>query len=1363
MLRNSQFFAVIDGKFAFQFSFFHLTTHCLMKDSLRDKGWFARLRRAVAVAAVAVLGLQTAEAQVDNYTFAASQGTFTPLSGSTVVSGMAADSYLSPSIPLGFNFVFDGTVFTSVKASSDGYLTFNSAATGTILTNNLATGAATSRPLVAPLWDDLDGRPTGATGVGSYLVSGTAPNRVFTFEWLNWEWRYLATGPVISFQAKLYEGSNRVEFVYRQESAPVATGTASIGLSGVGTGTGSFLSLSDATAAPTASSTTETTSISTKPADGQVYAFTPAPITGCPNVRNLTATALTSTTASVAFSASPAGTSYTVTYTPAGGTATTVTPAPTASPVSLAGLSPFTTYTVSVTANCGGGQTSTAQTATFTTFPYCTTSLGGGTCAATDNISNVTIAGTTLNNTSTACSVVNGNAYTLFPATGSSTATLGAGGTYQLSVTSTASSIISVWIDFDQNGTFEASEWQRVVTSSTANTASTVTLLVPANAVQGRTGMRIRSRGTGNTNGAGDACVNFASGETEDYIVTIGPVVACPVPSLTLTNLTDVSASLAFVGGSATSYTITYTPTGGTPTTVTPAPTASPVNLTGLTAATEYTVTITGNCGSGQTSGTNTITFTTQVANDECSRAQTLTAGTTCTPTNGSVFRASQSASIPVCSLTTPGTADDDVWYSFLATGTAHDIRLAEGTGFAGYMQLFSGSCGSLTALQCVGNATSAGVEILQATGLTAGTRYYVRVYSSSATAPTATNSSFTICVSAPAAAPANDNCATAQVLTPGATCTTTAGTTWLATQSAGTIPACSLATPGTADDDVWYSFVATSTGHQIDVDELTGFDGVVQVFSGSCGNLTALQCVDASGSGGAEMLRVYGLTVGQTYYVRIYSFSATAPTSSDSNFTICITTAPTPATNDECATATPVTVQFGTTCVSPIQGNNIGASASQNIPAPGCASYNGGDVWYSVVVPATGTLTLETGAGTGTPITDTGMAAYSGTCGNLTLIECDDDDSPTGLYSKLDLTGLTPGTTIYVRVWEFGNDTEGSFTLCAVTPSNCAAPTAPLATVTFNSATLSWSGSAAAGATYEVQYGAPNFTLGTGTTVNGLTTTTTTLNGLNSDTEYCYYVRQNCGTVNGQSAWVGPTCFRTNVQPASNDEPCNAITATINQFGNVTNLSGTLIGATTSTGGGLPNSLPACSPTLAPRDVWYRVTLPAGLTSMNAVFSGNAAGMVRLYTAANCSTSFTLVGCQASTGPNTSVGRVSFTGLTAGNSYYVAVSGFGAGDTPGTFTITAKRNALAGGEVEIFPNPVAGGSSLNVRASGIKPGTVRCEVLNTLGQVVLTRAAEVRNGSLEQVISTQGLAKGMYQVRLTAGSDVVVQKVVVE
>ncbi|XZF13002.1 GEVED domain-containing protein [Chitinophagaceae bacterium MMS25-I14] len=151
---------------------------------------------------------------------------------------------------------------------------------------------------------------------------------------------------------------------------------------------------------------------------------------------------------------------------------------------------------------------------------YCNTGLGGGSYAW---ISSVSITGTTLNNPSGMAA----SYYTAWPASGSTTATLLLGTTYTLNTTydnSLGGAIASLWIDYNQNGIFEASEWQQITTN--ANTVAT-SVTIPTTALTGTTGMRIRSRGNGNINGAGDACTSFGSGETEDYTITIASPVPC--------------------------------------------------------------------------------------------------------------------------------------------------------------------------------------------------------------------------------------------------------------------------------------------------------------------------------------------------------------------------------------------------------------------------------------------------------------------------------------------------------------------------------------------------------------------------------------------------------------------------------------------------------------------------------------------------------------------------------------------------------------------------------------------------------------------------------------------------------------------
>ncbi|CAM4263862.1 T9SS-dependent choice-of-anchor J family protein [Flavobacterium terrigena] len=133
--------------------------------------------------------------------------------------------------------------------------------------------------------------------------------------------------------------------------------------------------------------------------------------------------------------------------------------------------------------------------------------------------------------------------------------------------------------------------------------------------------------------------------------------------------------------------------------------------------------------------------------------------------------------------------------------------------------------------------------------------------------------------------------------------------------------------------------------------------------------------------------------------------------------------------TNDNCANAIALTpgATFGT---NPLVATNVAATGSTET-APGCASYTGGDVWYSVVVPASGNVTIATATNTGTTITDTGLAIYSGSCGSLVLVSCD-DNTGAGNFSLVALTGRTPGEVLKVRTWENGNDIFNTFQISA-------------------------------------------------------------------------------------------------------------------------------------------------------------------------------------------------------------------------------------------------------------------------------------------------------------------------------------------
>lgn len=713
---------------------------------------------------------RTAHAQVSAYAFSAVAGTFVPLpTTATAVPTILADDVPSGILPLGFAFVFDGTSYTDVKASSNGFLSFNPAAGGN-LSNNLSgpTAATNEKPLIAALWDDLYGRPAVATA--SYLTTGTAPNRVFTMEWLNWSWYYTSTVANLSFQIKLYEGSNRIELAYRQEAnAPTGGLSASIGLAS-GTGgagcPGEYLSLSDASAAPTASSTVETNTINVRPATGQVYRFSPPTTTGCPAPRCVAITNITGTSAQLTFRGNSNATSYTVTYLAQGSTTpVTVTPPPTAAPVPLTGLSISTTYTATVTANCAGGGTSVPTSVTFTTSNgYClgtTSATGtaqplGGSCGG-NNISDVAVVGTTLNATGLTCTTGTPGAYTNYPATPPTTGTLLRGVSYPVTVTTDGNSIISVWIDYNHDLDFSASEWVQVATTTTPGSPNSATVQVPLTAPLGTTGMRVRSRVSGSPNGATDPCTQFYSGETKDFTVTIGPAPACPPPSaLSASNLTTTGATLNFTTAGGGTYALVYGPSGFNPatsgTTVNPA--TSPVPVTGLLPGTTYQFYVQQNCGAaGLSQNSGPVNFTTLIVNDDPCGATPLPVNNTCTPlattTTGATTTAPLGYTNPTSSCGSNANPRD-VWFTFTTAATgpiSTAVRLSVTGNAASLVQVFSSaSCrGPFTSMGCAGTTANAAAPNLDLTTLTPSTTYYVRVAGYSAASSLG---NFTICAS---------------------------------------------------------------------------------------------------------------------------------------------------------------------------------------------------------------------------------------------------------------------------------------------------------------------------------------------------------------------------------------------------------------------------------------------------------------------------------------------------------------------------------------------------------------------------------------------------------------------------------------
>jgi len=104
---------------------------------------------------------------------------------------------------------------------------------------------------------------------------------------------------------------------------------------------------------------------------------------------------------------------------------------------------------------------------------------------------------------------------------------------------------------------------------------------------------------------------------------------------------------------------------------------------------------------------------------------------------------------------------------------------------------------------------------------------------------------------------------------------------------------------------------------------------------------------------------------------------------------------------------------------------SNFGLPGSGN--NPGCANFQGSDIWFTLQAPQSGNLSFATANG---DLTDTGLAIWTDTtCTNLQLLACDDDGG-NGYYSFLSLYDLDPEQMLYIQVWGYGGGT-GSFELC--------------------------------------------------------------------------------------------------------------------------------------------------------------------------------------------------------------------------------------------------------------------------------------------------------------------------------------------
>ncbi|WP_415711178.1 choice-of-anchor L domain-containing protein, partial [Flavobacterium branchiophilum] len=448
----------------------------------------------------------------------------------------------------------------------------------------------------------------------------------------------------------------------------------------------------------------------------------------CPAPTGLVTSAITSTTLTLAWNTVTPSTSWQVLALPCTAPAPTATStgwvSATANSLNITGLTPDTCYNFYVRGVC-----STTDMSTWAGPKTATTLIAPPVCGGT-----FVDAGGATNNYPNSSNTT----YTICPTTPGDLVT----------VTFTAFDVEASWDGlyvFDGNST----------------TAPQIASTNPAGNVPG--GLAGAFWGTTIpgpfTSSSTDGCLTFrfrsdASVNRPGWVanVTCAPAPTCKKPNaLTATSINLTGATLGWTqlpnpnNTVATAWEVLILPAGS------PAPTATTTGAlsassnqyiaSGLTSATCYDYYVRAVCSTTDSSfWAGPKTFCTAIANDECANATTILTNSNMTCTNfgaGILIGATASSQTNGCG----GTADDDVWFQFVATATTHAVSLTNVTGSTTALNfgVYSGTCTGLTQVLC--NTAGSGV----ANGLIVGQTYFVRIFS--ATATPGQNTAFNLCI----------------------------------------------------------------------------------------------------------------------------------------------------------------------------------------------------------------------------------------------------------------------------------------------------------------------------------------------------------------------------------------------------------------------------------------------------------------------------------------------------------------------------------------------------------------------------------------------------------------------------------------
>jgi hypothetical protein len=211
-----------------------------------------------------------------SYVWAQTTGTYTAVAGTTLGT-VSNDDNTFNAIPIGFNFNYDGTSYSTVDVNANGYIKF-----GTISGSSYPNILSLQTLIFAAFNNDL--RANNTTSTLQYVTTGSVGSRVMTIQWANygcysggWD------GSDFSFQIKLYETTNTLQIVFGANPTIVNPGALTIqcGINNLTTDYNCRTTATDWTATTAGASNTaaNTFTAAIKPPSGQIWTWSPLPMT----------------------------------------------------------------------------------------------------------------------------------------------------------------------------------------------------------------------------------------------------------------------------------------------------------------------------------------------------------------------------------------------------------------------------------------------------------------------------------------------------------------------------------------------------------------------------------------------------------------------------------------------------------------------------------------------------------------------------------------------------------------------------------------------------------------------------------------------------------------------------------------------------------------------------------------------------------------------------------------------------------------------------------------------------------------------------------------------------------------------------